>query len=345
VDPSGYFLHKFMSKFMDKFGDLLPAIFLAAVSALPGAVGVTGPALFAVSGVVGFGAGMTAAEGDLRGGIAGVFSAWAFAGVGSAFKDITVGFGSWSQFGAGMAKVVAHGMVGGMSSVIQGGRFYQGFASAGISQLASVGGLYGNVPAEAGLGTYIRNAVSAAIVGGTTSALLGGKFANGAITAAMGRLFNDLGAHGVEQGDPDVGGYSPVSGEYMTDEGLLVELTVTQHQTGFTGLQDAHGNPYSFDYRTGLARPLWSGEAQPLCVLECVVAGAASVRGIVHAGRYFLGPSGSIIGHPAYGGRTISIIRSGPFRFGWGRGGSGPALRLGIKNKKFTFIRLRPPKQ
>jgi hypothetical protein len=92
-----------------------------------------------------------------------------------------------------MAKVFAHGMVGGLSSVIQGGRFYQGFASAGVSQFASVAGLYGDVPSSPTIGTYMRNAVSAAVVGGTTSALLGGKFANGAITAAMGRLFNDLG--------------------------------------------------------------------------------------------------------------------------------------------------------
>jgi RHS repeat-associated protein len=79
---------------------------------------------------------------------------------------------------------VAHGFVGGVFSVAQGGSFESGFLSAGVSELASPYATqlsHGNV--------YFGTAIEA-VVGGTTSAIGGGNFANGAVTAAFGYLFN-----------------------------------------------------------------------------------------------------------------------------------------------------------
>ena len=56
-----------------------------------------------------------------------------------------------------------------------------------------------------------------------------------------------------------------------------------------------------------------------------------------------LSPSGNFIGHPAYGGRTIKMLKSGKFRFGWSRN-NGPVLRIGIKRKHIDLIQLKPKK-
>ena len=103
--------------------------------------------------------------------IAGV-SAWAFGAIGQANWGIE-------------AKALAHGIVGGISSELQGGKFGHGFVSAGFTKLLNVNTLVG---IEKNL-TPTRIAV-AAIVGGTISELTGGKFANGAATAALGQALN-----------------------------------------------------------------------------------------------------------------------------------------------------------
>lgn len=58
---------------------------------------------------------------------------------------------------------------------LQGGKFGHGFISAGVSALA--GGAFGKTP--------VGRVIGSAVVGGTVSKLTGGKFANGAITAAF----------------------------------------------------------------------------------------------------------------------------------------------------------------
>jgi hypothetical protein len=83
-------------------------------------------------------------------------------------------------------KVVAHGMVGGVTSVLQGGKFGHGFVSAGMTKLINVNGWYGT---DQGIQHTIARTTIAAIIGGTISEATGGKFANGARTAAMAQLF------------------------------------------------------------------------------------------------------------------------------------------------------------
>lgn len=73
-------------------------------------------------------------------------------------------------------------------SEMQGGSFKSGFLAAGFTQALS--------PAISGIdsgtiGPSLERTIAAAIVGGTASVIGGGKFANGAMTGAFSRLFND----------------------------------------------------------------------------------------------------------------------------------------------------------
>jgi RHS repeat-associated protein len=116
-------------------------------------------------------------------------SAQIFTAIGKGFTgDIKVdGFWSWSAQG-GAGHIAAHAFVGGVLSEIQGGKFGHGFASAGLTKafMHHSGFDYSDGSAPAVIGRTII----AGVVGGTISELTGGKFVNGAITAAMAHLFN-----------------------------------------------------------------------------------------------------------------------------------------------------------
>ena len=169
TDPSGYFLK----------GLLRPLASIAISVWLPGAGIWTGTGLFAANGIgavaaSGFIAGAVG-SGSLKGAVIGAFSAAAFNGVGDiGFKETFVG---------SSLKALTHGAVGGITSVIGGGRFGHGFISAAGAQALS--GPIGR------LGNRFQRTAAAAAVGGTLSAATGGKFANGAVTGAFSRAFND----------------------------------------------------------------------------------------------------------------------------------------------------------
>jgi len=81
--------------------------------------------------------------------------------------------------------VFLHGVVGGLSSSMQGGSFSSGFISGAVGKATTVG-----------IADNIQNVVGKRIVvtisGGIVAELGGGKFSNGAKTAAMGYLLNEL---------------------------------------------------------------------------------------------------------------------------------------------------------
>ncbi|MBS0514687.1 MAG: hypothetical protein JSS16_04365 [Proteobacteria bacterium] len=159
-----------------------------AASALAAGNFWTGMAIAAAGG---FTAGVVT-TGTLQGGLIGAFTAAAFYGIGSAFtpKNAPGLYNSEGNITAigETGKVLAHGMLGGVSAVLSGGKFGNGFLSAGIAEAAS--GKIAGVDAK-NLGVSAERVVAAAIVGGTTSVLTGGKFANGAVTSAMAQAFND----------------------------------------------------------------------------------------------------------------------------------------------------------
>jgi hypothetical protein len=85
--------------------------------------------------------------------------------------------------------VAGHGVVGGAANVAMGGKFSDGFLSAAVSAAAGNAGLLGEA-GTGGFGGLAARTVAAGVVGGTVSVLGGGKFANGAYTAAFQHLLN-----------------------------------------------------------------------------------------------------------------------------------------------------------
>ena len=73
-------------------------------------------------------------------------------------------------------------------SYLGGGKFGHGFAAAGFTQ--AFAGPIGSLDAGT-VGFSAQRTLAAAVVGGTASELTGGKFANGALTGAFSRAFND----------------------------------------------------------------------------------------------------------------------------------------------------------
>ncbi|MCX2836472.1 DUF637 domain-containing protein [Microbulbifer thermotolerans] len=127
-----------------------------------------------------------------------------------------------------MTKWAAHALVGGVMSVLQGGKFGHGFVSAGLTQALS-GGIskIGGSPQSSGYfsaGNRALRIFAAAILGGTASKISGGKFANGAVTGAFSRALNDE-AHSFAQRGP-TGNFSPVPGSYFDENGVPVTVEV-----------------------------------------------------------------------------------------------------------------------
>ena len=126
----------------------------------------------------------TSSNEALRGAAIAGASAFVFTQIGSRFTSTQSGF--WQVDGVG--HIGAHALAGGVISVLQGGKFGHGFISAGLTKGLDVAGLT-DFGGEGGGWVAARTAV-AATAGGTISAATGGKFANGARTAAFGHLYN-----------------------------------------------------------------------------------------------------------------------------------------------------------
>ena len=201
TDPSGFFIKKIFKGFKKigkAIGEAIKAVVDEVVSVarsvleIPlvqtvgqiAAGGFGGPwGAAAYAGLVTVANGGSIGDGLLAAGIA-LGTAQAFHAVGDAFGEVT--FLSPEHFG----KVVAHGTVGGVSSVARGGEFHHGFLAAGAAQFAAPGisRIYeGDYSQEA---IAVRTTVAAA-AGGAAAELGGGKFLNGAITGAFSRLYND----------------------------------------------------------------------------------------------------------------------------------------------------------
>lgn len=126
----------------------------------------------------------------------------AFVGVGDWFQSA-----QWAQASVvdySSAKIVAHGMVGGVSSVAMGGELGSGFAVSAVSQAFAISGAYEALGARENATGILQtswNAVAAGVVGGVTSQLTGGSFESGFQTAATGRLFNDVSHRGIRSLD------------------------------------------------------------------------------------------------------------------------------------------------
>ncbi|MDZ4077077.1 FG-GAP-like repeat-containing protein [Hydrocarboniphaga sp.] len=186
TDPSGY---SWLGKKLKKIGNWIDDNWrtLAAVAiaiAAPYTIsyfGLQGVAAYATAAAFGFAGGMVASGGDLRAGLLGAVSAAAFYGIGQSPIGKNA---SWGKWGTLMAKGLAHGAVGGISTEIQGGNFAKGFLSTGTAAFLAPGI---DLAAD---GNFAIGVIASAIVGGTVSEIGGGKFSNGAITSAFSYALN-----------------------------------------------------------------------------------------------------------------------------------------------------------
>ena len=156
---------------------LVPTLYMAGASAMTGAV------IGSVTGALG----AALAGGDMGDVLRGAV-------VGGTQGAITSGFLHGVEQASGTYNaqtalhIAGHGVVGGAANVAMGGKFGDGFLSAAVSAAAGDAGLFG--APGGGMAGKARRTIMAGVVGGTASALGGGKFANGAYTAAFQNLLN-----------------------------------------------------------------------------------------------------------------------------------------------------------
>ncbi len=127
------------------------------------------------------------AGGDFKDALLAGLSAAAFAGLGADLAALGGGVVATT------AKVVAFGWLGGMTDVLQGGTFGNGFKSAGIGILA--GAAAGAASSKLKLGN-VGQGVARMVAAGTASELTGGKFVNGAASVAFSVTVESIGRAG-----------------------------------------------------------------------------------------------------------------------------------------------------
>ena len=201
TDPTGF---SWWTNFRDRI--LRPVLSIAAAIVFaPGGALAFGNGLGAALGA-GFVSGAIA-TGNLRGAAIGAFGAGLFYGIGSHFSRVLAdnqraaaqfakGLGADDQLAASYAssvgltteqsaaKILEHGLAGGVISELSGGKFGNGFFSAGLTEGFGLAGFE--------RGSRVVATFKSLMLGGTVSAMTGGKFANGALTGAFSSLFNEL---------------------------------------------------------------------------------------------------------------------------------------------------------
>ncbi|MEM7172319.1 MAG: RHS repeat-associated core domain-containing protein, partial [Pseudomonadota bacterium] len=204
TDPSGFFLSSLFKAFKKLLSNPIIQIAVAAVVAyftfgagsfFAGTIlGLEGIAAGAVAGAVsGFSAGFVSSGFDLRAAAFGAATGAIFGAIGASsffdgFDAAIKNFGVTVE-GFSATRVVAHGLVGGTRSELQGGKFLSGFVAGAAGKAATP---FINTAANTDtVGGMAFGAAAAATVGGTASVIGGGKFANGAQTAGFGYLFNN----------------------------------------------------------------------------------------------------------------------------------------------------------
>jgi len=240
TDPSGFIFGKIFKGLNKLLGDFAPFVSIALL-AIPG-VGAWAAASWQNAFAFGFVSGGIS-SGSMRGAVVGGLSATAFHGIGNKFVGAK-GSGFFEK--GGLGHIGAHGTVGGVSSVLQGGKFGHGFASAGITKASGVNDILGD---DTTLSADTVRVAAAALVGGTVSEITGGKFANGATTAALAQALNDnaskqreadaRAAHeqaecrGMCHGIPGRGDWQPMSDSQNMS---LVSATLSSAGAGFAGI-------------------------------------------------------------------------------------------------------------
>lgn len=157
---------------------------------LAGLVGA-GNVIYAQAAIAGFVSGAIS-SGSVKGALQGAFSGVVFAGVGQFIKgsEMLAGMGDASRYMAGIA---LQGVAGCVTTTAGGGRCSSGALSAAFSKAISSSGFMDEINSAAERGEWgarIEGTLISAVAGGTASMLGGGKFDNGAMTAAFIYILN-----------------------------------------------------------------------------------------------------------------------------------------------------------
>jgi RHS repeat-associated protein len=193
TDPSGELIAEFaiaiaatfvIAKTMPELRPLLAIAWSIALGPGGPASLLSGSAWAGVgnAAIAGFTSGVVSG-GGLKGGLRSAFSAVLFHGIGQGFGNV-----GWANPEQMLGAMAAHAVAGCVSHAISGGDCGQGAAAAALSKAFSPA-LPG---ANATMGEKVMGTIASAILGGTASHLGGGKFANGAVTAAFGYVMNNL---------------------------------------------------------------------------------------------------------------------------------------------------------
>lgn len=152
-------------------------------------------ATIVMSSFFGMMAAAVATEGDPKAMLQGAVSGALFAWIGGAIQH-GAGAGGALTGGQIAAKIAVHAVAGGLINSAFGGDFRSGALAGGFG--AAVGSMSGlQINEYSGWGQVIAVGVIRTVAGGIGAELGGGKFVNGAATAAFAYLFNDVrGANG-----------------------------------------------------------------------------------------------------------------------------------------------------
>lgn len=211
TDPSGHFFF-IVAAIISSVVSAAVAVTSFAIAAISAGIGMAGAWLAAAStaqlvtaALLTYGAISSYQAGGFKGLVLFAATAFVTAGVGSYF-DAAQALSNGIQSGIELARAVTHGIIvqGGFAE-LQGGDFGSSFLSGFTGSIAgsmitAKSGDKSFFGAKNEGGKYLaRRTVAAAVVGGTTSEIAGGKFANGAVTAAMVHLLNAEGHHAEEK--------------------------------------------------------------------------------------------------------------------------------------------------
>jgi len=233
TDPSGYsfdllnpmkhVMRSILGKFSHSGGQALVAI--GSMFCGPAAAACAAYGSYQNARAHGYSRGSALQAGVYAGVSAGVFQI-----IGSAYSNTNLGctscYNSAGKLtGSALAgKTLTHAIAGGVLSDLQGGSFGHAFLAAGVTQAMSpqIDLIY-----EGRGGIYkAARVLAAGIVGGSTSKLTGGKFANGAITAAFSRAFNDEGHNKQEERDEKIEALTKrIRDSYDNDPEKLIPLS------------------------------------------------------------------------------------------------------------------------
>jgi hypothetical protein len=318
TDPSGFFLSKLVKKvhrFFRKYGKTILAIGLSAIAGYGVLQVLAGPQCFATFGAMVKAAGIAGAvaSGAVGGFVSGAIMAGTLKGAvrGAIYGGLSAGIAGGIGLG-GFNPVIAdalHGVAQGTLSEAFGGDFKSGFIGAFVGH--SVGAKLKQLMPD----TIVGRTIAAAVAGGAASALGGGKFANGAVSAAFSHLFNtetDAGSdsgkkteaeflQGAQDGHLTLGEanawYRSGKGDLMVDASkLIVVITGPANSNGLVPARVigedwiVHGSvmldssPYGYHVRSGMYDFEWHDISRYANPWDGVVRNLKTFAGNVVAG-------------------------------------------------------------